>query len=94
MFLTPRSSVLSPSRRAPRLLVAVFCFASHGSLEGIACVAPLRERLVLLYLGPGPPDPDGGDPPEPVPMNASTAPTAAAITAIVATALFPFENRR
>lgn len=98
--MVPHSSALSPRS----LTVAVpkgTVSPGHGvllrfarSLEGIACVAPLRERLGLLYLGPGPPEPVGGDPPEPVPMNASTAPTAAAITATVATALFPFENRR
>jgi hypothetical protein len=46
------------------------------------------------YRGPPPPEPPGGEEPDPVPMNASTAPYAAANTATVASALLPRENRR
>ena len=56
-FLTARSSFLilpteSPTRRAPRLLVAVFCFAPHGQLEGdrVRCTPPESAMLAISVL--------------------------------------------
>jgi hypothetical protein len=71
------------------------CFPSRRTVSwrGISRVAPLRDRLVA-YLGPPLPVPPGGCDAEPMPMNASTAPTAAAITATVANALLLREKRR